>query len=189
MRRRRERLAKGMCSNHGNRPQIPGQTQCQFCVDRQKTLQEKRKREGRCHSHPARQAAKGHTICQECLDRAKTWQQANIQQGFCRFHPGRLAATNVTVCHECLHNQRVRRRRKTYGLQPGAYEMLCAQQNNACAICQRPADRRGLVVDHDHKTERVRGLLCVPCNVMLGNARENPAVFLNAIAYLRQHSS
>lgn len=44
-------------------------------------------------------------------------------------------------------------------------EALKADQGGVCAICAEP---RPLVVDHDHASDAVRGLLCVPCNSALG---------------------
>ncbi len=43
-------------------------------------------------------------------------------------------------------------------------------QDYRCAGCKRPATefRNGLAVDHDHKTGKVRGLLCWLCNKALG---------------------
>jgi len=59
-----------------------------------------------------------------------------------------------------------------------------------CAICHGPPPRRSgrYHVDHDHKTKKVRGLLCNNCNVLVGMARENPDVLQEAIAYLARSS-
>jgi hypothetical protein len=60
----------------------------------------------------------------------------------------------------------VRRLRK-YRLTPADYERMLREQDGLCALChRRPA--RGLVVDHCHATNRVRGLLCDKCNSGLG---------------------
>ena len=50
------------------------------------------------------------------------------------------------------------RRFREYGLSVTGYQKLLAQQNGVCAICREPD--RDLCVDHDHRTGRVRSLLC-----------------------------
>lgn len=42
------------------------------------------------------------------------------------------------------------------------YQALYAQQQGRCLHCDRHWPR--LVIDHDHETLEIRGLLCVPCN-------------------------
>ena len=49
--------------------------------------------------------------------------------------------------------------------------------------------KKGLVVDHDHKTGEVRGLLCGPCNRALGFLKEDISNFNNAIQYLLKENS
>lgn len=54
------------------------------------------------------------------------------------------------------------------------YYKLIKSQNNLCAICNRPETKkqkgkiRALAIDHCHKTQKVRGLLCFDCNTTLG---------------------
>ncbi len=73
-----------------------------------------------------------------------------------------------------------------YGLEPGQFDAMLAAQGGGCAICHEPAssDGRGLHVDHDHETGRVRGLLCNSCNHGLGKFRDDPALLRAAIKYL-----
>lgn len=72
---------------------------------------------------------------------------------------------------------------RRYGISLAVYESMVEQRNGRCEICtRRPKD--ALVVDHDHETDGVRGLLCRQCNAMLGLACENPQTFLAAIRYL-----
>jgi hypothetical protein len=73
----------------------------------------------------------------------------------------------------------------TYGLSTGEYDAMLAKQGGRCAICcLRPRSKR-LAVDHDHKTGRVRGLLCGSCNRrLLGAAHDDPAILRRALGYL-----
>lgn len=78
-----------------------------------------------------------------------------------------------------------------YGLTPETYEVLLVSQEGRCAICGCIAmrDPRGLpfFVDHDHKTGRVRGLLCSTCNFGIGLFFDQPAVLIAAGMYLLEH--
>lgn len=82
---------------------------------------------------------------------------------------------------------------RKYGISRGQYDALLKWQNGVCKICQGPPTgktKRGaavrLDVDHDHVTGHVRGLLCHPCNMMLGSARDRVEVLRAAILYLEQ---
>lgn len=80
------------------------------------------------------------------------------------------------------HSQHVQ---NTYGLEDGEYEDLYLWQGGRCAICQRATGKtRRLTVDHDHKTGKVRGLLCRPCNTLLGRTGDSPAFFERGALYL-----
>lgn len=66
----------------------------------------------------------------------------------------------------------VRERRWRYSLgielTEADYDRMLKQQKGRCAICRRPPRTRRLDVDHDHKTGRIRGLLCSNCNRFFG---------------------
>lgn len=63
---------------------------------------------------------------------------------------------------------------------------LIIRQDGKCAICGQSEQelRRKLVLDHDHKTGKIRGLLCPRCNSMLGFAGDNPHIMASGIEYL-----
>lgn len=58
--------------------------------------------------------------------------------------------------------------KKRYGITIDDYDQMVEDQNGICAICGKLNKHgRRLCVDHDHKTGRVRGLLCDRCNLLL----------------------
>lgn len=91
---------------------------------------------------------------------------------------------------EKVREQWRRKNLEKYGLTPAQYDEMLASQDGVCAIC-RQVDHvsRRLHVDHCHSTGRVRGLLCGPCNSVIGLAREDPAVLRAAIDYLGRMAS
>jgi 5-methylcytosine-specific restriction endonuclease McrA len=60
--------------------------------------------------------------------------------------------------------------RRRYGITPQFYDELLLKQDYKCAICRKPSSecRKGLSIDHDHATGKVRGLLCQGCNIAVG---------------------
>jgi hypothetical protein len=56
--------------------------------------------------------------------------------------------------------------KKTYGLSLNDYNKMVVEQHGLCKICHRKPKR--LVVDHNHKTGKIRGLLGDDCNMDLG---------------------
>lgn len=81
-------------------------------------------------------------------------------------------------------------RRIRYGIEEHEYQAMLEAQGGVCAICKQPESlvSKGvtcrLQVDHDHKTDVVRGLLCRRCNTILGQADDDPEVLRLAMEYL-----
>lgn len=74
---------------------------------------------------------------------------------------------------------------RIFGVSPECFQLMLAVQQNACGICKEPFVKTPHV-DHCHKTEEVRGLLCNLCNVALGGFRDSLEVLENAKEYLTQ---
>lgn len=79
--------------------------------------------------------------------------------------------------------------RRKYGLTKETWTDLFQKQGGVCDICKKiPTGKRGLGVDHDHSTGKVRGLLCSPCNTALGMLKESISVAESLIQYIEKHS-
>jgi hypothetical protein len=72
-----------------------------------------------------------------------------------------------------------------YGLTLSDRADMEAACKGLCEMCGGPPGKKGLCVDHDHETCRVRGLLCTTCNVRLGVV-ENTVWRGLAEAYLKK---
>jgi hypothetical protein len=73
----------------------------------------------------------------------------------------------------------------TYGITLEQYNEMLHNQKGVCAICsQSNRNGRPLVIDHDHKTGNIRGLLCDKCNPVLGYVDENIKTLNKMITYL-----
>jgi hypothetical protein len=69
-----------------------------------------------------------------------------------------------------------------------ALAKLGEAQDHRCALCgihENEAPSKRLVLDHDHATGRIRGLLCHHCNCGLGHFRDSPDLLATAIRYLQ----
>jgi hypothetical protein len=113
----------------------------------------------------------------------------------------------IRTCFECrklnkyvalpgnINLEKLRDKGKTieraYGITLKEYENLYIKQNGMCAICHHPEpvkSRLFLAVDHDHKTGKVRGLLCSKCNMAIGSFGDSVEYLLSAIRYLKNNS-
>jgi hypothetical protein len=80
--------------------------------------------------------------------------------------------------------------RSKFGITLEYYNKLFKTQNECCAICKRPQNifKRRFAVDHCHTTNKVRGLLCMDCNVAVGHFKDNFYLCLSAAEYLKRYN-
>ena len=110
-----------------------------------------------------------------------------------------------SMCKECaasvrkeryLSNKDIEKNRsysnrikRVYGITDFDYQKMFDNQNGKCAICGSLETGRGktnkFCIDHDHKTGKVRGLLCRNCNVLLGKLSDSIGLCQNIITYLK----
>ena len=97
----------------------------------------------------------------------------------------RLKSGLDSWCRDCANEYRNNRRKtippKEWNIpQEQVERFIDAKQTEECVICGLAAE----VVDHDHKTGRIRGALCQRCNMGLGHFRDNPLLLQQAALYL-----
>jgi hypothetical protein len=81
-----------------------------------------------------------------------------------------------------------------YGISPEEYREMIEDHGNRCAVCTAKAggwraNGGRLVVDHDHETGAIRGLLCPSCNRGLGQFEDDPARLISASRYIERGRS
>lgn len=123
------------------------------------------------------------------IERRRTQTRA-AQAVYRQAHPERVKAASKETYKKHGLAKRLRNR---YGLTVAEYDALLASQGGHCAICPArnyvPGTIQKLAVDHDHKTNEVRGLLCFACNSMLGRAEDLPERLEVAAQYLRKNTN
>ena len=76
--------------------------------------------------------------------------------------------------------------KQTYGISLADYDAMLYNQGGVCLICRQSPDKMRLAVDHDHKTGKIRGLLCSNCNIALGAVNDDIEILCSMIGYLSQ---
>ena len=79
-----------------------------------------------------------------------------------------------------------------YGITKEIYEAMLESQNNSCYTCGvhiNDSGAKGLCIDHCHETNKVRGLLCSPCNTALGLLKEDIEVMKKLIGYVERNNA
>jgi predicted transcriptional regulator YheO len=99
--------------------------------------------------------------------------------------------------HKIKRNKQTRNAilKMKYGITQQQYDQILKDQNGVCAICHNTETTkhqngkiRSLSVDHDHQTNKVRGLLCYNCNIILGKYKENIEIFKSFCNYLMENN-
>lgn len=183
-----KRLAAGLCQVCGERPHRVNRKTCQECIDKTKAASKAkyiaRQTAGLCVLCGKNPLA-NKTYCTPCNERVKTWSKNGTQQR-------KTYGTKHNLCHDCNKNEPEPGRkyclhclaeRKCGRFKITKQELL--GYGDKCQICSfKPISVMDLHVDHDHKTGRVRGLLCGNCNAGIGMLKEDPDLFRAAIVYL-----
>ena len=115
------------------------------------------------------------SACKECLrTRNENYRKANL--------PKRAAAARKWR-RENREGWRDASLRDRYNIGIAEWDLMFKEQKGCCLICEMEFEKTPHV-DHDHETGVVRGLLCGPCNRMLGQARDSSFILKKGAEYL-----
>lgn len=119
----------------------------------------------------------GERCCIDCKDYKPLSEFYNNKSG------------KTSICKSCSNNRSEEYhkkiyRYKKYGITKKLFDELLLKQNNTCAICKKSFNN-DIHIDHDHSSNKVRGILCAKCNKGLGQFNDNIQCLTNAIIYLK----
>ena len=116
-----------------------------------------------------------HPVCKACRAAAERLRYAARREQI-------LAASRLDPAR--MRRVRWRSILRKYGVTREEYEAMFARQCGACVICHRLAVP--LLVDHDHITGVVRGLLCTRCNFGIAGLHDDPELCVAGAEYLER---
>lgn len=112
----------------------------------------------RANCHPLK-VVQGNGLCSSCYQRE--WKKKNLDR--CKEHADKTLIKIKQSPERQLrrYGQSIKR---TYGLTMEQYQSMLKKQGGVCFLCLSPPKIRRLHIDHDHRTGKIRALLCYQCN-------------------------
>lgn len=147
---------------------------CKNCVDQEN----KESFEKQLEREPEKVRALG-------CERTKRYYYRNLEESR---RKSREAAARARQDPERRARINMRKRAGGAGLTPEEFEAMIEAQGRKCAICEatEPGAKTGWNIDHCHKANEVRFILCPHCNRGLGAFKDNPAVMRRAADILER---
>ncbi|MDB9868959.1 endonuclease VII domain-containing protein [Pseudomonadales bacterium] len=154
------------------------------------------------HGHRAKRYSSGKGGCVECARlRSLRWRGVNPtqQKAFNARRKSPEFRQKVNKLNrekyesDANYKLKLRERKltKEYGLTLLDYDALLAGQKGVCAICgiapnNSTKNLKLFAVDHSHETGEVRGILCDPCNLVIGKFEDDQKLLRAAARYLNR---
>lgn len=110
-------------------------------------------------------------------------QRRHVRKAYKKTEQGRLAEKRYATKPESRESRKWRRIYNRYGITRDEYDARLEKQLGLCAICG--TKKEVYHIDHCHRTNRVRGILCGNCNLALGLMKDNTEFLAKAIKYLQ----
>jgi hypothetical protein len=124
-----------------------------------------------------------HSWCKECERKANRKRNA--------FKPKSIRVNKVKDPDNIKLSAKKRMLKHRYSLEYDEYMRMYESQNGECGICGDEkilGGHGGLLIDHCHENNNVRGLLCTNCNSGLGKFKDDITILSRAINYLKIHT-
>lgn len=112
-------------------------------------------------------------ICKNDLDRDLFYKSAN----------GIVRQPCKACQKECARREHIKTLSCRYGLTEVEADFIASVDTAICAICG--TEIKQFHIDHDHLTNKFRGLLCANCNLGIGFLNDNILILEKAIEYLK----
>ena len=114
--------------------------------------------------------------CKPCaISTTKQWQTENEKQ------------YEENWKRSSKHRPWIQQKAAKYNISVENLQEMYEKVGGVCEICGKvPESKHGIVVDHCHDSNRVRGLLCNPCNTALGLMKDSPENLRLAALYLER---
>ena len=142
----------------------------------------------------------------------KACKKCNIEKPLSEFRSrgGKMKHLKKSYCNKCLYSEhkkwvnenqdKVREYREKdawtlvkrcarRGISPEILVSTYESQSGLCPICESEISIIDSAIDHNHKTDEFRGVLCKTCNRALGLFKDNPTILMNAYSYLKSKGS
>jgi len=123
-------------------------------------------------------------VCKEC-------RRINSLK-WAREHPEQVSQRKQKYYQENKEKSKNNNLIWNYNITLEDYNKMLEKQGGGCAICGSKeigvARAIYFYVDHNHTTDEVRGLLCNPCNCLVGFSREDIKILLKTVAYIKKHN-
>lgn len=132
-------------------------------------------------------AEQGHTReSYERLSKSGKWSVRNRAQQY--------KSSRACIAKKPEYYSKKRRERQlksVYNISQEQFDGILKEQKGCCAICgtNKPTGKwKAFAVDHNHKTNQIRGLLCNECNRGMGLLKDDPILLIKAAQYLLRHA-
>lgn len=116
------------------------------------------------------------SVCKKCYsERRKSLYWDDPEKYLVKQREGKYGSKGSL----CAKNRRLM---SAYGLSLKLWNIMFKFQKGKCAICNKKT--LDLVVDHNHDTGEIRGLLCHKCNRGIGHFNDDSKLLMKCINYL-----